>query len=175
MQTFIQYQENELYNSQTVIDRVPSRDLHAIEKISKPLPDDFTLFDAEVGSDGQPAGVHHNQARYVRADRVTSLESFKQYHEPIVAAERQRLTTRFQRFASTFLDEGFSLRRSFRAALEPRRPIIEDYIQNVESAVRACEERGLTHIAWSEPLRSAITPVTSGLRIYNRNLVIMNP
>lgn len=176
LQSFIEYQEYELYNSWTIIDPVPSRDLHVINMIF-PLPSEFTLFDADVGADGKPGSIRHNEVRYVQADRVTALARFQQYHEPIVAAEKQRLTTRFGRFSTTFLDDGFSLRRSFRAALAPARPFMDDYIQRVESAIRTCREQGLTHVAWSEnePLTSAVTPITSGLQVYNRDLTILNP
>ena len=178
MQSFIEYQEYELYNFQTIVDPVPSRDLHIIEMVSQqPLPEAFILFDSDVGADGRPSGVRHNEVPYVRADRLTALARFQQYHDPIVAVEKQRLTTRFGRFSQTFLDDGFSLKRSFRAALSPARPIMDDYIQRVESAVRVCTEQGLTHVAWSErePFTGTITPVTKGLKVYNRNLMILNP
>lgn len=151
--TFIEYLEYELYDQYSTSREVTTRDpavLAASKQINdwpNFLPFEFHFYDADVAADGSVSNKRNVSPEYRQAHKVMSLDDYKKEVLPRIAEYKKEKLGRFSAFTSEFLDGGFSLKRAFKAALGPRKPVMEWYIDSTEHLIAECEKAGIKTVA----------------------------
>lgn len=183
----MEYTEYDLYSSDQMSVVVPSRDPLAIDykKLdwwAAPtflgFPTEFKFYDAQVDDAGKEiAGTRTNYSKnYQVAEAVMSLDEYKARELPRIAEMKGEKLSRFHAFTHEFLDGGFSLSKSFKAAIGPKKPVMDWYIEQVESAIRDAEAAGATHIAlWDKQSASPPIIVTQDMIVLDRKLAQLYP
>lgn len=183
----MEYTEYDLYSSDQMSVVVPSRDPQAIDYTKLDwwaaptflgFPTEFKFYDAQIDDAGREiAGTRTNYSKnYQVAEAVTSLDEYKARELPRIAEMKGEKLSRFHAFTHEFLDGGFSLSKSFRAAIGPKKPVADWYIQQVETAIRDAEAAGATHIAlWDKNSATPPTVITTDMIVLDRQLRQLYP
>lgn len=167
--TFIEYLEYDMYEQYTTSREVTTRDPVALA-VSKQindwpnnLPFEFHFYDADVAADGSLSNKRNVSPEYRQADKVMSLDDYKKQVLPRIAEYKKEKQGRFSAFTTEFLDGGFSLKRAFKAALGPRKPVMDWYIQGTERMIAECEKAGIKTVALrSDHELTSAEPVAAG-------------
>jgi len=187
--TFMNYEENDLYESYRLNVEVANRDIspEAFKKINFMMPPTylgfptrFHFFDADVTTnpDGsETIGAPRNQSKeYIVADVVMSLDAYKRREEPKLKELKTQKHSRLSQAMSELLDGGFSLTRAFKAAVSPKRPIMSWYIQNVEGMLADATEKGIKTVSlWDRESVTTAQPVTDDMIVLDKNLRQLHP
>ena len=156
----MEFTEYELYETYRSSVEVPTRDVQKIDFVALfkndipptvlGFPIEFRFYDADVSPDTgrEIAGTRRNVSKdYQVADIVMTLEDYKKRELPKLVEYKKQQRGRLEAFTSEFMDNGLSLRRAFKAALSPKRPVLDWHITAVEAAIAEAEKTGATHIA----------------------------
>lgn len=185
--TFMEYTEYDLYSSEQVSVAVPSRDPLQIDfkKLDwwmaptfLGFPTEFKFYDAQVDDAGKEiAGTRTNYSKnYQVAEAVMSLDEYKARELPRIAEMKGEKLSRFHAFTHEFLDGGFSLSKSFKAAIGSKKPVMDWYIEQVESTIRQAEQAGATHIAiWDKKSATAPIIIEADMIVLDRKLGQLYP
>lgn len=183
----MEYTEYDLYSSEQMSVAVPSRDPLAIDykKLdwwAAPtflgFPTEFKFYDAQVDDAGREIpGTRTNYSKnYQVAEAVMSLDEYKARELPKIAEMKGEKLSRFHAFTHEFIDGGFSLSKSFKAAIGPKKPVMNWYIEQVETAIRDAESAGATHIAlWDKNSATPPIIVTADMIVLDRKLAQLHP
>ena len=185
----MEYTEYEMYENYQSVVEVPSRDPLQIDfkkldwwaaPTAHGFPIEFKFFDADVTVDaegkktiGEPRNYSKN---YHVAEVVMTLDEYKKREEPKLAAYKEEKLSRFHAFTGEFFDGGLSLKRAFKAAIAPKKPVMQWYIEQVESKIAEATATGATHIALrhSDSLSSP-TVVTDDMIVLDKKLNQLHP
>lgn len=185
--TFMEYTEYDLYSSEQMSVVVPSRDPLAIDYKKLDwwetptflgFATEFKFYDAQVDDAGKEiAGTRTNYSKnYQVAEAVMSLDEYKQRELPRIAEMKGEKLSRFHAFTHELLDGGFSLSKSFKAAMGPKKPVADWYITQVEKAIADAEAAGATHIAlWDKNSASPPIVITADMIVLDRKLGQLYP
>lgn len=183
----MEYTEYDLYSSEQMSVAVPSRDPLAIDykKLdwwAAPtflgFPTEFKFYDAQVDDAGReiPGTRTNYSKKYQVAEAVMSLDEYKARELPKIAEMKGEKLSRFHAFTHEFIDGGFSLSKSFKAAIGPKKPVMNWYIEQVETAIRDAESAGAKHIAlWDKNSATPPIIVTADMIVLDRKLAQLHP